>query len=212
MTFRTFIDRPSTQNLVDNAVQINDVATPTLHHALHALLTSTEILRTQQQAQSDTDTGPTFSSLKAAEHYRQQLMYHLKAIFDGLEKFLFRTAVGTGPTVCVAIAMLFLVTMVLRSSSNTYEMPLLMEAGGERVLQTLFGLFAASYRKIGILDVLQRFSGRELISSKSHPLPDSIENLRDEEAKQGTQISANLRQILLRLYMSFYGGMALLRC
>lgn len=167
MTLRTGIDRRTTQNLVDNAVQINDVATPTLHHALHALLTSAEILRTQQQAQSETDT-PTFPSLEASDHhYRQQLMRELKAIFDGLEHFLFTTAVDTGPTVCVAIAILFLVTMVLRSSSNTYGMPMLMEAGAERVLQTLFGLFAATHRKIGILDVLQRFSGRELISSRS---------------------------------------------
>lgn len=132
---------------MDNAVQINDFATPTVHHAQHALLTSTETPRTLHHAQSNT-FAPTYLSLEDVDyHSRQQLINYWNAIFDGLEQFLFRTTDGAVPAVCAAIAVLFLVTMVLRSSTKAFGILMLMEAGAEAILQALFGLLSVSHRR-----------------------------------------------------------------
>ncbi|KAL8781854.1 MAG: hypothetical protein Q9213_005829 [Squamulea squamosa] len=175
------LDCRTIETLTDDAARIESVAAGTVHHALHALLISTMILHALHQMQADNPASNQLTLEDIDVASREELMNYLVAVFDGLEHFLFRPADGAGSAICVAIGILFVVTIVLRRATNTFHIPMLKDAGVERVLQALFGLHSITYRSTGILNVLQTFSGRELDASKFCRISISLEKLSEGE-------------------------------
>ncbi|KAL8767880.1 MAG: hypothetical protein Q9209_005772 [Squamulea sp. 1 TL-2023] len=134
----------SFKTFTNNAARMDSVAVEVVHNALHALRTSTHML--------------------SSSHTTQQieLAFHLKATFDGFERFLFKPVDGAGSTICVAIGVLFSITVILKNKSHDLQVQIIIESGVEPVLQALFGLLSITYRSTGILAVLQEFSEWEL--------------------------------------------------
>lgn len=160
-----FISYLPVLTFIENAVRMESVATGTVHRALHALLASTQILhnlfrrfpiRPLQLDVADVDQPLLF-----------QLLFQLHAAFTDFESLLFKAADGAGPAVCIAIGIIFVVTLILRKMAQQFRLPVLIESEVEKMLQALFGLVSVTYRNTGILNVLQEVSGLELGPSES---------------------------------------------
>ncbi|KAI4269274.1 MAG: hypothetical protein LQ337_007383 [Flavoplaca oasis] len=102
-------------------------------------------------------------------------------MFWNFDRFLFKPIEGAGSSVCVAIGVLFIFTVTLKRHIQDLENPFLMKNGFGPVLRALLGLLSIAYRNIGILKVLQDFTGRELhhycLADAGTSSPDIIEAL-----------------------------------
>lgn len=199
-SFIGWADDHPIQTFIDNALRLNSAGNEAIHSALRALLACSKInpgsIQHFQVAVAHQLSLDDIENSELAELTRS-----LAALFEDLDRYLFRSAEGAGSAICVAIGVLYIVFIVLEKVRRVLHFSMLSETGVERVLQALFGLLSMAYRNTGILDVLQEFSGRELsprkfdklirmeeiqarISSQYHadagePSPDIIEALQE---------------------------------
>ncbi|KAL8669019.1 MAG: hypothetical protein Q9168_006374 [Polycauliona sp. 1 TL-2023] len=157
----TVLDSDTIPVLISNAIGLNSVGAELVDDAVRALKYSLYILKLHDKRRFPWDPFAT----------------SLYKTFEGFERFLFKPTKGAGLAVCVAIIAFFIITKVLKRLSQHFDEPILIEAGVEPALQALFGLLSATYRNIGILNILQEFSGRELRRYSSGPELDIIEAL-----------------------------------
>lgn len=152
------------QTFIGNAARSDGVATGTVHRALHALLASTRIL---QDLFKRFPGHPLQLDLADIDNVLLlQLLFQLNAAFADFENLLFKAVDGAGPGACVAMGIIFLVTLILRKIAQQFGLPVLIESGVENTLQALFGLLSVTYRNTGVFNVLQEYSGRELSPCK----------------------------------------------
>lgn len=136
----------SIKTFTENASRINSAGAETVYHALDALECSTRANEV----------------LGISNPLGLELTRHLSAMFWNFDRFLFKPIEGAGSSVCVAIGVLFIFTVTLKRHIQDLENPFLMKNGFGPVLRALLGLLSIAYRNIGILKVLQDFTGREL--------------------------------------------------
>ncbi|KAL8723255.1 MAG: hypothetical protein Q9181_007326, partial [Wetmoreana brouardii] len=165
--------------LIDNAVRIDSVAAKTVHRALHALLASTQMLHDLLQRYPGAAGSHQLDLADVDNRLLSDFRSHLDVTFCNFEHSLFKAADGTGPAICVSIFILFIITMVLQEMAQHFKLPILTETAVDDVLRALFGLLSITYRNIGILDILQEFSDRELNPNFGEPSLDIIEALQD---------------------------------
>ncbi|KAL8837220.1 MAG: hypothetical protein Q9176_005851 [Flavoplaca citrina] len=134
------------KTFTENASGINSAGAETVHHALDALECSTR----------------AYEFLGKSNPLGLEVIRHLSAAFWNFDRFLFRPIEGAGSSVCVAIGVLFIITVILKRQKQDLERYFLLENGVEPVLQALFGLLSITYRNTGILKVFQDFTGGEL--------------------------------------------------
>ncbi|KAL9038342.1 MAG: hypothetical protein Q9180_003199, partial [Flavoplaca navasiana] len=151
----------SVKAFTENASRINSPGVETVYHALDALECSTRVSEV----------------LGRSNPLGLELTRHLVATFGSFDRFLFKPIEGAGSSVCVAIGVLFIITVTLQRRKQDLEGPFLIENGVEPVLQALFGLLSITYRNIGILKTLQDYAGRELLHYPGASSPDIIESL-----------------------------------
>ncbi|KAL9627916.1 MAG: hypothetical protein Q9204_006242, partial [Flavoplaca sp. TL-2023a] len=151
----------SVKTFTENASRINSAGAETVHHALDTLECSTR----------------TNGVLGISNPLGIELTRHLRATFWNFDRFLFKPIEGAGSSVCVAIGVLFIFAVTLKRHTQDLEKSFLMENGLGPVLRALLGLLSISYRNIGILKVLQDFTGRELHDNPNISSPDVIEAL-----------------------------------
>ncbi|KAL8870692.1 MAG: hypothetical protein Q9198_007573 [Flavoplaca austrocitrina] len=149
------------KTFTENASRIDSAGAETVHHALDALECST---RANEVLDKTNPLGLEFTR-------------HLSATFWNFDRFLFKPIEGAGSSVCVAIGVLFIITVALKRHPQDLEGPFLIENGVEPVFRALFGLLSIAYRNIGILKVLQDFTGQELHHYAGASSPDIIEAL-----------------------------------
>ncbi|KAL8692946.1 MAG: hypothetical protein Q9218_002123 [Villophora microphyllina] len=164
---------------IGNAARIDGPATSTVHHALHSLLASTRMLHDLSQRYPGTAGLGQLGLTDVDNAHLIGVKSNLDMVFSEFEHFLFKATDGAGRAICVAVCILFIITMVLRKTAQQFLIPVLTEGGVDIALQVLFGLISISHRNIGVLDILQQFSGQELNPSLGEPSPDVIEALQD---------------------------------
>ena len=137
------------KTFTENASRIIRAGAETVHYALDALECSTRL-----------------STIEEKSHLELEFSRHLIATFGNFDRFLIKPIEGAGSSVCVAIGVVFIITVILKRHRQNFKGYFLLENGVEPVLQALFGLLSITYRNIGILKILQEFTGRELHNCK----------------------------------------------
>ncbi|KAL8828584.1 MAG: hypothetical protein Q9170_006544, partial [Blastenia crenularia] len=163
---------------IENAARIDSVGREVVHSAISALLACLEISDGSLQQLQDV-ANPEIAPAEPQDPRTAELIGDLTALFEDLDKYIFKSVDGAGSTICVSIGVLFVIFVALGRIRKGSHQIITFETGVERVLQALFGLLSIAYRSTGILDVLQEYSGRELDPYAGEPSPDFIEALQE---------------------------------